>query len=130
MANKPTSIKIHVEGLKELQKDLRAAGGDDLKDALKAVNKEAAEVVANAARPRVPVLSGRLLGSLRTSSTLRTGVIRVGKAKIPYAGPIHFGWPKRNIQPQPFLYDALDARHDEVLDAYDAAVEKLIRRIR
>jgi len=126
MANKPTSIKIQVDGLSELQKALREAGGDDLKAALKEVNKEAAEVVAATARSRVPVRSGSLLSSLRTSATLKSGVIRIGKAKVPYAGPIHFGWPKRHIHPQPFLYDSLDARYSQVIKIYEDRIDKLL----
>ena len=52
-------------------------------------------------------------------------VKKVGKKKVPYAGPIHFGWGRRNIHPQPFLYEALDKRRDEVLDAFALNVQKL-----
>lgn len=128
MAKNPneTGFKIKVEGLATLQKELRQLGGDGMKDALKALNREAADTVADAARSRIPVRSGNLAATLRTSSTLRTGVVRIGKAKVPYAGPIHFGWPKRHIRPQPFMYDALDARYNEVVELYYDRLNKLI----
>jgi hypothetical protein len=118
---------IEVFGYRELAKDLVDAG-DYAVDRLKAANKAAADIVAGAARPAIPVRSGRLIGTLRTSGTKTGGFVRMGTRAIPYAGPIHFGWPSRPnrakgwrggpIKPNPFLYDAMDRRIDEVLSAY------------
>ena len=41
------------------------------------------------------------------ASRLAKGVrVSVGRATVPYAGAIHWGWPARNISAQPFLTDA------------------------
>ena len=54
-------------------------------------------------------------------------MVRAGFARVPYAGPIHFGWRKRNIQPQPFLYEALDKRRNEVFDRYNKEVRNILK---
>lgn len=102
--------------------------GADLKD-LSAVNKSAAEVVADSARGKVPVLSGQLRGSIRARGTQRFGSVAAGRRSIPYAGPIHFGWPRHNIEPQPFIYDALEERSDAVIEKYDQFIEALVIKV-
>ena len=83
--------------------------------------------VAQAARRRAPVRTGTLRNSIRTGKHRYGFVIRVGsKAKVPYAGPIHFGWPKRRIKPNPFLYDALDERRQELHASYANRVQDII----
>jgi hypothetical protein len=126
MSTKPG---IQVEGAKELRRDLKRAGDKELVDELKAAHREAAETVADAARPLVPVQSGKLLRSVRAGATATSGVVRAGKVAVPYAGPVHFGWPARHITPQPFLYDALDRRRDEVVGVYKDRIAALVGRI-
>jgi hypothetical protein len=92
----------------------------------KAVNAEAAQVVERDVR--VPVVSGRLAASIRSTGQARTGVVRAGSAGVPYAGVIHYGWPKRNIRANPFLTSALDRQEDAVVDVYRDGVADLIRR--
>ena len=125
-------LDIQVEGLKELRKALKTLEGegkDSLKAEIKATNKAAADIVAASARLGVPVKSGRLRDSIRTSGTIRAGVVRAGKSKVPYAAPIHFGWPKRHIAPKPFLYEARDKRAGEVVELYVQRVEKLLEEV-
>lgn len=91
--------------------------------------REAAETVEHEAESLVPVLTGRLRESIRsTVSRNRSAVIAGNNRLVPYAGPIHFGWRDRNIEPHPFLYDALDRRRDEVVERYRAHVETLVLR--
>lgn len=127
---------LEVEGARETRKKLRDLE-DGLKD-LKAAHKEAAEVVAKHAAFLVPVRKGRLKATIRAAGTQREGVVRAGMARVPYAGPIHFGWPSRPnkakgwrggpIRPQPFIYEALDQRIAQVLNVYEDRVERLIRQ--
>lgn len=100
MADEGTGL-VRVEGLNELVRTLRRAGRDleDLKDA----NRRAGEIAADAARGFVPERSGRLAGSIRTARQARLARVQAGRASIPYAGPIHWGWPARHIRAQPFL---------------------------
>lgn len=117
--------EIRVEGADELRKALRKLERDtaNLKDA----HKAAATVVSTAAKTAAPRRSGRLAGSIRAAGQARQGVVRAGFARIPYAGVIHFGWAGHNIEPQPFLYDALDDRAAEVVETYETQVNKMLR---
>ena len=121
-----TTPRIEVEGAKQLKKKLREIEGG--MDDLKAIHAEAAEVVEERAFNLAPVLSGTLRNSIRSSGTRAGGVVRAGFARVPYAGVIHFGWPGHNIEPQPWMYDALDERRDEVFGVYHDAVNDLIRK--
>lgn len=102
--------------------------GADLKD-MQRTNKAASQPVAARARDIVPHLTGTLAASIRATATQKEGAVLAGSRAVPYAGPIHFGWPRRNISPQPFLYDALDDRRDDVVDIYNERVEDLVRAL-
>lgn len=117
--------RIQIEGLKETQRALREMS-DDLRDEMKPTHKAAAEVIVEGSKRYVPVRSGRLASSIRAVATRTSGRVRAGSAAVPYAGPIHFGWPARRIKPQPFIYDAMDARRQEVYDLYAQRIYGLI----
>lgn len=120
-------IRTEILGLREVQRDLRKLG-DDTKTELKDTHKAAAEVVVLGAKRLVPYRTGRLADSIRALATNTSGKVRAGSASVPYAGPIHFGWPNRRIAPQPFIYDAMDARVDEIRGLYDKRIQELIER--
>lgn len=117
---------VDIEGMRELRRALKDIEGG-VAD-LKSTHKAAAEVVEKRALDLVPRRTGSLAGTLRSTGQARTGVVRAGFARVPYAGPIHFGWPRRNISPQPFLYDALDDRRTEVVDVYIDRLQALINK--
>ena len=132
---KANSVKI--EGAKELRRRLSVldAGFDDLKQ----LHEDLAQMVADTAANRAPVRTGNLRETIRASGTKTAGRVRAGfKSKAPYAFPIHFGWATRPdankgwrggpISPNPFLYDALDERRGEVLNAYFQGVKKIQRK--
>lgn len=118
---------VQVEGAKELRRALKHMNAD-LKD-LSRVHKAAGQSVLDEAREIVPRVSGVLGRSIRLSATRTRASILAGKSSVPYAGPIHFGWRRRNIEPQPFLYDALDRRRQEVADVYGDEVGRLVRKV-
>lgn len=117
--------KSEIEGLREVQKALRDLS-DDLKDAMKPTHKKAAEIVVDGAKRIAPVRTGRLAASIRAAAVRTGGRVRVGSSAVPYAGPIHFGWPARRITPQPFVYEALDPRRAEVAAVYADRLNQLI----
>lgn len=126
MSGRPTgSASISIEGIKELNRAFKSVGKAATND-LKGAHADAAKVIAKEAKTKTPRRTGRLAASLRSSGTQRGGVVRAGKASVPYAGPIHFGWSSRGIRPQPFIYEAMDARSGEVLDQYEKQIQKLI----
>lgn len=130
---------IRVDGLRELQAELRAVDRA-LPKQLREANKQAATVVADRAKVLVPVRSGRLRGSIGVRAGQRDAQVKAGSAaRVPYAGPISFGWPGRPnrargwrggpIRPQPFLYEARDQRIGAVIAVYEKRINQLTRSV-
>jgi hypothetical protein len=118
---------VKVEGLTTLRRTMRQAGVDlqDLKDAHAAV----AQTVVRAAAPRTPHRSGKLAASLRGSGQAGAAIVRAGRASVPYAGPIHWGWDARHIKAQPFLWDAIQDSKDQWTGTYLRALQDIIDTI-
>lgn len=117
--------KIEIDGLKETQRALREMN-HELRFEMKETHLKAAQVVVDGAIRFVPFKTGALAKSIRAAATMTSGKVRAGSAAVPYAGPIHFGWPAHRIKPQPFIYDAMDIRRKEVYDLYAARIYGLI----
>lgn len=121
----PAGIKV--KGLKSAIKALQEIGVPAAE--IKAAGSEAGELVANQARELVPVRSGNLRNTIRVSKALnKVSVLAGNNVRVPYAGPIHWGWAKRNIQPQPFFVKALGVTRDQVYQNYYASLNKLIEK--
>jgi len=122
---------VKVKNLREINKALDAIGVP--KDAIKDAGKESGELVANEARGLVPVRSGALRNSIRVGATARgkitvkAGNNRTSSSGVPYANPIHWGWFKRHIRPQPFFVRALGYTRTEIYKNYFSQMEKLIK---
>ena len=116
---------VRIEGLAEVQKELRKLG-DDAKNDMKPAHLKAAEIVAAASRPKAPVRTGRLQSTIRAFARQRAGIVRAGIKAVPYAGPIIFGWPERHIKPNPFIYEAADHRRAEIAAAYSERMAQII----
>lgn len=115
---------LEVQGLRTLRASLKAAGVSlqDLKDAHAAV----AQTVIAAAAPSAPHRTGALAASVRGSGTQSTAVVRAGRASVPYAGAIHWGWPSRHIKARPWLWNAAIRSADEWTGQYLRALQKII----
>lgn len=96
--------EIRLEGGRKFRSTLKQAG---IKlDDLKAVHGQVAQIVVPAARARTPVgpPTVHLRDTIRGSGTRTAAIVRAGNnTRVRYAGPIHWGWFRRHIQPQPFL---------------------------
>lgn len=125
---------VRITGHEEVRKAIRQIGNEmdrnAAKGALKKMNLEAAELVKTVADGLVPVQTGKLAATVRAAGSQKSARVRAGYQRVPYAGPIHFGWPDRGIRPQPFLYEALDQRRSKVIDLYDDRLAKLIKEYR
>lgn len=124
MAN---DVSVRVEGLAQLRRDLRTFAGDvdDLKDA----NAAAARIVAAAAEARAPRRSGRLAASVRGNRAAGKATVSAGRASVPYAGPIHWGWAARGIEANPFVADAAQASEPTWLPLYENNLQDLADRV-
>ena len=130
------STTVEVEGMRQLRRRLSVL--DDKIEDLKGLHRDLAEMVMDRAVALAPVRTGRLKQTIRASGTKTAGRVRAGYKRVPYAGPVHFGWPTRPndargwdggpIQPNPFLYDALDQRHNQVFEAYFQGIKKIQRK--
>ena len=123
-------VAIYIDS-SALQKAMKEAG-DDMVAELKAGNKALGEIVAARARQLVPVRSGALQKTIKATKSAGGAKVNAGTpgltSKVPYAGPIHYGWEARDIEAQPFLSDALDDVRDEVVDAYDKMIADLLKK--
>lgn len=122
---------VKVEGAKEVRARLRrlhdATDRANARGELRRLHIDLAEMVKARAVQLVPERTGRLKATIRASGTQKGGRVRAGFKRVPYAGPIHFGWAALGITPQPFLYEALDDRRSEVYDAYVGQLERMIK---
>lgn len=125
MAANTTGNVVKVENLRDVQRELRRAADSELKKELRAANKEAAEVVAFGAMKNAPQRSGDLAASIRATAGQSSGDVKAGStSRVPYAGVIHYGWPARNIRPQPFIIKALKERKQQVIEQYQRAMDR------
>lgn len=116
-------IAIEVQGLREMQRAVRQAKDADLTKAMKKTNKEAADVVVGPGKSKAPQVSGKLAASVKSSNSVRHASIKAGTAaRVPYAGPIHWGWAKRNIAPNPFLDEAIKQHWKEIERVYEDGI--------
>jgi hypothetical protein len=120
---------VKVDGLDELRKGLRRAKDSELDDEMKEIHAELAGEILRGAEPNVPVRTGALLASLRSTGTVRDAIGRVGKKSVPYAPPIHWGHPSRGIRPNPFLRRAAERLEDDIVDRYDRQVAGMFERL-
>jgi Bacteriophage HK97-gp10, putative tail-component len=123
---------VQLEGAAELQRAFDKYG-DRVQHGLPEADKRAAAAIYDEARRRAPVRSGRLLGSLRMLGRRKgdqaTGVyVIAGKRGVPYARVIEFGWRKRHIGAEPYLYPSVAAGRDKAEHEYAAAIDDLTRR--
>ncbi len=121
---------IKVVGLREINRALKNVGVPN--QAVKDAGLRSAQAVMNEARSLVPVRTGKLRDSIRLSATARgkitimAGNNRTSKSGVPYANPIHWGWFKRKIAPQPFFAKALGYTREEIYQNYFVQLEQLI----
>lgn len=121
---------IKVEGLREIQRSIIRLGVP--REEMKAAAEQSAQVVLNEARSLVPVRSGKLRDSIRLTRgrsgfpQITAGNNRKGRAGVPYANPIHWGWFKRGIMPNPFFSNAIGLTREDVYKNYEKQIEQKI----
>lgn len=122
-----TTVGLKVEGAKQLRAALKAAG-EDLTD-LKDVNAEVAALVAQAAAARAPHRTGRLASTVRGNRAAGRATVQAGRAAVPYAGPIHWGWPRRRIAAQPWVAQTAQDLEPRWVEIFTNGVQTLLDRI-
>ena len=120
-------MAVAIEGLRETTRDLVKLGVEveDLKDVMASISRTGAEIAARHA----PVKTGALRASIRGNRAKGKAVITAGKARVPYAGPINYGWPARGITASNFI-----AKTDAEMDTrapqmFEDGISDLIERL-
>jgi uncharacterized protein YcsI (UPF0317 family) len=119
---------VRIEGLDRLVRTLNRAAVDisDLKNA----HAKAGEIVASEAAATAPRISGRLAGSVRAARQARRARVQAGRASVPYAAPIHWGWPARGIVAQPFISEAARATESRWRGEYERDVKDALAKVK
>lgn len=137
-----TVDRIEVDGLKDLQRELRAVDKDFPKE-LRLANKGAAEIVADATRASFASRGGvapKVAPSVKALAQQRSASVKIGGAKYPYAMGSEFGGRgrPRTRQFPPWrgngegagysLYESIRAQRDKVMDSYGDALDRLTKK--
>lgn len=120
--------EIQVKGADELARTLRKVG-EGLQD-LTEPNRDAAEIAARASAALAPVRTGRLKRTIAASGSRTAAIVRAGNRTVPYAPPIHWGWPGRNIIPQPFLSDGVQDSEGRWIPVYEDYVDEYLHTVK
>lgn len=127
-----TRPQLHIEGLSEFQRNLKALDRD-LPKALRIAFNDAADIIVSDARPRIPSRSGRARGTVKARSTQKQARVSGGGNRAPYYPWLDFGGRvgRRKSVHRPFLtdgryiYNAYFRRRGEFADAMEDAIVKV-----
>lgn len=123
-------IRIGVEGLAKLRRDLRRMQPEALKEVRVAL-KEGAGIVAKASGPFAHHRSGALAASFRPGTGGNTAFVR---SRLPYAAVHEYGGtiaPRGTpitIAANPAVHRAFDQTTDRVIDVIGDGIENVARR--
>lgn len=124
------SVGIRVEGARELRATLKRADSK-LGDEITSAHKDVADLVATESKPAAPRgATGALAASGRGSGTKTQAVVRYGGARVPYAGPQHFGWAARNIPAKPWVTETAQRTEPQWTERYESAVDHVLNTIK
>lgn len=116
----------YVSGLRETIRGLETLGVelDDLKDVFGGIAREAAEIIADAA----PSKSGRLRASVRGNRAKNKATVQAGSARVRYAAPVNYGWPRRHIRAHEFMQAADERLGPQLVDRLEQGITDAIRK--
>lgn len=117
-----------MEGLNKTLRALQTYGVEvaDLKDVMAGIAQEGAALV----RRYTPVgPTGRLRGTVRGNKAKAKAVVIAGRARIPYAGAINYGWPKRNIKASLFMQRADTELAPRAVEMLESGLEEAARKV-
>lgn len=118
-------VGIKVEGLTQVVKALTELGfeTEDLRRAFGRISAEALPVY----RGFTPRRTGALQADYRASRTRNRAALAVGRARVPYARPIQWGWPARNIAPAHFVQKGDRVMERRAVPILEEEINKIIQ---
>lgn len=122
------AVGVRVEGLTSLVRSLQKMGveAEDLKDAMGRI----AEEIKPDYQAATPALTGRLRGDYRASKSKGKANLYVGRASVPYAAPINYGWPARNIAAANFVAKGDETAAPKASRSLEEEISRLITELR
>lgn len=113
-----------VEGLNKTLTALQRLGveAQDLKDAMSEIAAEGARLASGFA----PQRSGRLANTVRGNKAKAKAIVIAGRARVPYAGAINYGWPKRGVKPALFMQKADAALAPRAVAMLESGLDRAI----
>ena len=118
--------EITIQGVKEVTDSLNKLGRD-LKSNLE-LNKELSLNLSQKASAMAPKLTGALASSIVGNPSAEKAQILAGSAAVPYAGVIEYGWPKKNIQAQPYLTTTVNNNLGYIVAKYQNSITGMIKQ--
>lgn len=134
-----SAYTVQVDGLREFQRNVRTLRSRELSRAVREANKASGEVLVPQAKHESPdgrrdaksskkYRPGKLDKSIRVTASTKGAVIKAGSAaRVPYAAAIHFGFRRRNIRPNRFLFRAMARKSAQVAATYERRIDAVVR---
>ncbi|CAB4149403.1 hypothetical protein UFOVP542_4 [uncultured Caudovirales phage] len=117
---------ISIQGVKEVTDSLNKLARD-LQSNIE-LNKELSTTLSQKASAMAPKLTGALASSVVGNPSAEKAQILAGSAAVPYAGVQEYGWPERNIRPQPYLNPAVKDNMGYIIEKYNDSIQKAIKQ--
>jgi phage gpG-like protein len=118
--------EINIQGVKEVTDSLNKLARD-LQSNIE-LNKELSTTLSQKASAMAPKLTGALASSVIGNPSAEKAQILAGSAAVPYAGVQEYGWPERNIRPQPYLNPAVKDNMGYIIEKYNDSIQKAIKQ--
>tara|TARA_R110000868_G_scaffold291505_3_gene551867 strand:- start:2212 stop:2595 length:384 start_codon:yes stop_codon:yes gene_type:complete len=112
-------VKKVVSSLDKIEKGIR----ENLE-----LNKELSKNLSQKASAMAPKLTGALASSVLGNPSSERAQIVAGSAAVPYAGVIEYGWPNRNIKPQPYLNKAVNDNLGYIIEKYEDSIKDIVKK--
>lgn len=125
-------VRLKVEGVRELNRLLKEAGGRDLQKELGQVHKQVGQMVIDRAGGANTGVGAGAGARIRPSSATREVVLRVGgKHRATWGRVGRWGkrWTGREQGKRPHLIGAAMDIRDPITDTYLEGVEKILRKV-
>lgn len=118
---------VKVDGLNKTLTALQRFGveAQDLKDVMAGISAEGARLASSFA----PTRTGRLAASVRGNKAKAKAIVIAGRARVPYAGAINYGWPKRGIRPALFMQKADAQLAPRAVEMLEKGLDEVIGKV-
>ena len=122
---------VQVSGIRETRRKLRKLEEKELLREMRGDFKGIADMVAMYAANEAPVKSGALKRSTRGQANQTGAAVKSGTpTRVPYAGPIHWGWPLRGISKNQYIMRAVVRLKSDIERLAEQGVRRAKRKAR